>query len=264
MKTSQRHSATLWNVQARKRNSLRLAAAVSLAVICLSGAARADVVYQSIPDLTVVPPAALNGTCSKCGSETQLAGENFTLTAGATVTGASFDVTTPPVGYVPNSFGGPVWPVPVTVSIYADAGGQILGAQLFSETYSTFLSDIVTSSPTPSESGSDLVSLSIPSLDLASGTYDIFLTDPVNLELPEYFGGTGSGIIVSDTAATPSAGDMWSNGYDNPNYDLGVLLEGTSNSQGNPTTPIPEPGSLALFAAAIIGYSIVRRRRILG
>ena len=119
-----------------------------------------------------------------------VAGENFTLAAGTTVTGASFDVTTPPVGYVPNSFGGPVWPVPVTVSIYADAGGQILGAQLFSETYSTFLSDIVTSSPTPNQSGSDLVSVSIPSLDLASGTYDIFLTDPVNLELPEYFGGT--------------------------------------------------------------------------
>ena len=130
MTVTQRYSAKLGDVQAGKRKGLQFVAAVSLAVICFSGAAKADVVYQSIPDLTVVPPAALNGTCSKCGSETQLAGENFTLTAGATITGASFDVTTPPVGYVPNSFGGPVWPVAVTVSIYADAGGQILGVQL--------------------------------------------------------------------------------------------------------------------------------------
>jgi hypothetical protein len=203
MRTTQRYSVKRGNVQAGKRKSLQFVAAVSLAVLCFTGAARADVVYQSIPDLTVAAPAALNGTCSKCGSGSQQAGENFTLTAGTTVTGASFDVTTPPVGYVPNQFGGPVWPVPVTVSIYADAGGQILGAQLFSETYSTFLSDIVTSSPTPSQSGSDLVSVAIPDLVLASGTYDIFLTDPVNLEVPEYYNGAGLGIIVSDLLRRP-------------------------------------------------------------
>jgi hypothetical protein len=233
-------------------------AGIALAAVCLAGTASASVVYQSIPDLGAVP--AVNGDCSECGGSPQRLGQEsgqiFTLGADVTITGAVFDVTTPPVGFVPNQFGGPAWPVPVTLSIYADAGGNILGAQLYDQTYSTFASDTVALTATPTVSGVDTVSVTIPGLVLAAGTYDLFLTDPVNLAIPVYAGGPGDAIIVSDTVTPPTVGDEYSTAYENPNYDTGLILDGHGTA-----TAVPEPVSMALFGPALIGFGAIRRRR---
>jgi hypothetical protein len=242
-------------MQNEARKSLSTAAAICLAVICFVGTANAEVIYQSIPDLTVVPPSALNGTCSACGGGQQQAGENFTLASGASISGAMFDVTTPPTNFVLNSFGGPAWPVPVTLSIYADAAGNKLGALLYSQTYSTFASSTVILAPALNQSGANLISVNISGLVLSAGTYDLFLTNPANLELPEYSGGAGRAIIASDTVSPPSVGDVYSNSFDNPNSDLGVLLEGDAISA------VPEPSTWAMMIFGFLGVGFVAYRK---
>ncbi len=211
---------------------LLLAATAALALVA-AGSASAAVVYQSIPDLTVMP--VTNGYCSECSANGGQTGQQFTLASSASISSVQFDVT--------NFY---YWPSPVTLSVYADAGGDKLGAQLYTQTYSpsAFASDTSTAYQT------DIVGVTTTGLTLAAGTYDLFLTNPSNLGIPAY-GDSGNEIQVTDAAASPpSVGDS----YIVPGNDAGLILQG--NFIG-----APEPVSIALLGVGLAGLGAIRCRR---
>jgi hypothetical protein len=214
------------------RNTL-LVGALAGSLVTLSNA-EADVIYQSIPDLTVA--ADSNGWCSVCSTNnTQQIGQQFTLGASALINSALFTVTS----YY-------FWPSPVTLSIYADSGSATLGAQLFSQTYSSFASD------TPTANNTDIVGVNIPSLALGAGTYDLLLTNPSHLGIPGYLiASGGTQIQVNDTIQPASVGDAYFFVY-NGTYNSGLILQ---------STPIPEPTFIMLFSVGLLGFSAARRKK---
>ena len=103
--------------------------ALSLTAVSMApGNAEASVVYQSIPDLAVAP---FSSFCSQCsGSGGQQIGQFFSIGGPASIGSATFTVS--------NYFSGRH---PVTLTVYQDLGGT-LGAQVYNQTFATFVSDV--------------------------------------------------------------------------------------------------------------------------
>lgn len=203
-----------------------------ISILALSFATPRDasgsIIYQSIPDLSVAP---VSSHCSTCGSGTQQIGEQFSLGSSASIDSINF--------VVQSDF---FWPTPVTISIYQDGPGAVLGTQLYAATFSSFASDL------PASNGpikTDIVGVFTPDLDLGAGTYDIIFSNPVNLGIAVFLGGAGNEILLHDSAFPPSVG----NSYVHP-VDMGLIL-----------SDVPEPASLSVFAAALLGLGLVRRRK---
>ena len=166
-------------------NTKRSAAAFVVTSLILAPLAQAEVLYQSVPDLTAVPVPTtwLNSGDPPYQGLFFLTGEQFSLSNNSSVTGAQFALTSSP------------WPEPVTVAIYRAAGGisgptVTLGSPVFSENFSTF------SSVTPIANYNYLVSVSLSNLHLTAGTYDLTLFNPGELGLPTYTGGHGQGFQI--------------------------------------------------------------------
>nr|WP_294506517.1 PEP-CTERM sorting domain-containing protein [uncultured Rhodopila sp.] len=125
---------------------------------------RADVLYQSIPDLTV---GAYNlGVCSPCSGSGQVYDE-FTLSAASTISEVDFAVS---------SFG--FNQQPITVGIYNVAGG-LPGTQILSQTFSGYTISTTTHL-------TKIIDVFPSSWSLAAGIYDITFSSANGLQLSDY------------------------------------------------------------------------------
>lgn len=207
-------------------------AATVLAASAVCGSAQAAVAYQSIADLGAAPD--INGWCSDCAGG-QRVGQQFTLASDTTIASALFTVT--------SNF---VWPTSVTLSVYSDAGGT-LGAQLFSQQYTSFAYDVDTGHAT------HIVGVNLPDLALQAGTYNLFLVNSANLALPGYATADGStGSQIAQQNASGEAPAVGSSYYYIGSYNGGLVLN---------TTPVPEASSLAMMLAGLGGLAAMAARR---
>jgi hypothetical protein len=199
----------------------------------LGEAAHAEVIYQSIPNLTVAP--TVNAFCSQCSGDGFDTGQAFSLSNSAIAQSISFDVQ--------NNF---FWPTSVTVAIYDQGPGSTVGSLVYSQTFSSFASMTNTGNAT------DVVTVNVGNLALASGSYLLFLYNPSNLGIPGYASsGSGSEIFVSSATPNPTVGQTY--GFD-VGYNAGVSINGTIG-----TTPLP--AALPLFATGLGALGLLGWRR---
>lgn len=213
-----------------------LAAGAALTV--MAGAANANVIYQSIPDLTVNPD--INAWCSQCGGDLASVGQIFTLGSAATVKSVLFDVQS---NYA--------WPTSVTVGIYVDAGGSV-GANVYNQTFSTFASQ------SPTGFNTVVVGVNIGTLSLAAGTYDIFFTNTADLGIPGYKTGSGFGIDTYPVSSYPLlTSDPYHSLPVDYGGDAGVALLDTA------IAGVPEPATWAMMLVGVgaIGGAMRSTRR---
>ena len=118
--------------------------------LLMAAPASAEIIYQSIPDLTI---AQVDNPCSQCGGNGQSVGQQFSLATAATANTVTFVV-----------YSSYVWPTSVTIGIYQDLGGTV-GSVVYENTFSSFVSDV----PTPNST--DVVTVDVGNVALASGSY---------------------------------------------------------------------------------------------
>lgn len=123
----------------------------------------ADVLFQSISDLTVAPQKSV---CSSCSGNFQVY-DNFSLAASATITEIDFAVYSP-------AFSQP----PITVGIYGLTGG-LPGTLIVSETFSGY-------PVSPTGHLTDIVDALPNDWSLAAGSYDITFYNPSQLTVAGY------------------------------------------------------------------------------
>lgn len=123
---------------------------------------RADVLFQSIPDLTAVPANAT--VCSACSGTYQVY-DKFNLAAPATITEVDFTASS-------------LTHPQVTVGIYS-LNGDLPGTLLLSQTFSTYSYSSVGHL-------TDIVFVFPSDWSLAAGSYDISFYNPANLKLASY------------------------------------------------------------------------------
>ncbi len=199
----------------------------ALAVSAFAGAARADVVYQSIPDLGAAPD--INSWCSDCyGGTTFEPLDPFTLSSNATITGFNL---------MAQDYAGYSATAPITVEIYNGDHTAIIFSQAVNP---TFVSGTTY--------GVSMVTSSLSGLSLAAGSYWIgFIGE--SYAVPGYSGGNG-GLI--DT--TPHTGihlfDLGGN--------LGYQLLGDAGGA------VPEPATWALMIGGfgLAGATLRRRKTV--
>ncbi len=195
--------------------------------------AAAATLYQSVADLTAAP--AVNAWCSDCGGMYgEDMGQQFTLTHSSLAQSLTFVVSNSPAY---------AWQVPVTISIFHDAGGST-GASVFSQTYapSQFVSDANTGN------GTDIVSVNLGSgVNMAAGNFVVFLYNVDTLGIPGFNGGSGQGVFTFGVSGGVTTGTAYSPINAFPvGHDLGVELTGT-------ISPVPVPAALPLLGASLIG-----------
>ncbi|HEY1452438.1 MAG TPA: PEP-CTERM sorting domain-containing protein [Roseiarcus sp.] len=203
----------------RIRKGLLVSILAAILGLVATAPASAVVIFQSIPDLTVVPADDL---CSQCSSNGQSIGQQFSLATAAVANTATFAVDS---AYV--------WPTSVTVGIYQDLSGSV-GSVVYEKTFSSFVSDV----PTPN--GTDLVTVDIGSVALAPGAYILFMTNPDSLAIAVYGVASGSGgVVFTEGSTDPLTGDTYSHVEV---YDAAVSISGV----------VPEPST---WAMALLGFA---------
>jgi hypothetical protein len=205
------------------------------ALATVSASANAGVFYSSIPDLTVAPNVA-EGACSTCiSSGLQWAGEAFSLSSTETVRSIEFAVAAA------------TFPTSVTLGFYGVGGSMSVGAQVGSNfTLSTASYETITPGSQPTNLVTAYLAGGGQTLD--AGSYLLFITNPIDLALPEYLN-DGKGIfIINQPLADGATYKPIGNGF-----DLGVAL---SNS-------VPEPSTWAMMLVGFagLGYAGYRRAR---
>lgn len=183
--------------------------------------ARAAVLFQSIPDLTVEP--VVNAWCSSC-SGTFRVFDLFTLGEESVVQGITFAVQ--------SSY---FFPTDVTVSIHGIEDGRP-DAALFSQVFAA--AELITQDTL---FNTTLVSVApAGGWALGAGTYFISFYNPDNLGVPGY--------------ANPGRMLYQEGNRFHEDQSAAFRLEGERG------TPVPAPMSLALFGLGLIGLAAARRR----
>jgi hypothetical protein len=222
----------------KKKMNIVLGGSIFTALAGFLAPAQATVIYQSIPDLTT---AYVNDYCSQCspsdpyGGVGESIGQQFSLVSSATANYLSFTVD--------NTYH---WPGSVTVSIFNDASGNILGSSVYGQTFTSFVSDV------PTLNATDVVTVNLGAVPLAAGAYDLFLTsDPSSgLGIPVYSGGAGNGIYIATGSTFPPVAGL---GYAYFGADAGISL----------SAPGPVPGaSLLSFGFFILAGVWTKARGI--
>lgn len=184
--------------------------------------ARAAVLFQSIPDLTIEP--AQNAWCSSCFGAFRIF-DLFTLGEDAVVQGITFAVQS---DYY--------FPTNVTVSIHGVEDGRP-DAALFSQVFA--VAELITQDTL---FNTTLVSVApAGGWALGAGTYFISFFNPENLGVPGY---TNPGRELYQEGGLSFI----------ENQSAAFRLEGDRG------TPVPAPMSLALFGLGLIGLAAARRR----
>lgn len=144
---------------------LLLGATVATAIMTF-GAARAAVLYQSIPDLTVIPVS--NAFCSSCNGNYQVF-DTFTLGATTPIFRIDFAVQ--------SDYN---FPTDITVGIYTVSGG-LPDTNIFQQTFAP-----ASYTYTNTDHDTSIVTVVPVGLTLDAGTYDISFYSPDNLGVPGY------------------------------------------------------------------------------
>lgn len=195
-----------------------------------AGPAAAATLYQSLPDLTVDPVVA--GYCSSCNSFLQFRiFDTFTLARDSKIESVTFALDTS--FYAGN---------PVTIGFF-NLAGALPGASIASYTFApadfTGNFDV----PTASERSRSLITVAIPQLALAAGSYDISFFNANGLSIPGY----------AKAGGTPyQSGNFFDPAGFKPNQSAAFSVSGA----------VPEPASWALL---ITGFGLVgmgMRRRV--
>ena len=179
---------------------------VIVAVAGSAQAARADVLYQSVPNLAAAPDQYY---CSSCAGNYHVY-DNFTLTGGISILSSiTFDLYKP---FYPGNVGITIWDV------------HLLQSPLFSQSF------------TPAQLSAQFagntaeVTAGLNGLQLNPGTYQISFYDSSDLGVAAFSNPNGAlKQFASDGTVTSSSG-----------LSAGFILEGT-----DPPGPAPVPGPIA-------------------
>ena len=216
---------------------------IGISTLISAQAASAQVLYQSIPDLTASPAFH---TCSPC-DPTQVAGSKFSLSSASAVNAIQF---------VTGSYGwGWYGPTDVQVSIYRDVpsdwGGGAVGEQLYSHDFTSYTDTDV--------SGDHMLGFDTSGLNLDAGTYLIFFTNTSILG-PAVYGGGSMLYLWPDDDSAPFTGYDYS--PDN-GYSEGFALFGTRAVAVPSPTPEPTSWAMMVVGFGLAGYGLRRRRAAL-
>lgn len=205
--------------------------------IMLAGAAllaaspvAAGTLFQSLPDLTVDPVVA--GYCSSCNSFLQYRiYDTFTLARDSTINSVTFALDT-------SFFAGNA----VNIGFF-NLAGALPGTGIANYTFTpaAFTSDVAVA--TASERTRSLVTVDIPGLMLAAGSYDISFFNANGLSIPGYAKAGGT-LYQSGNFFDPA-------GF-KPNQSAAFSISGT----------VPEPASWALLITGFGFVGLGMRRRV--
>jgi hypothetical protein len=195
---------------------------VVLAVGLLSAPARADVVFQSIPDINVAHVAG-STWCSGCSGSYRVF-DLFSLTSATSLTEVAFAID--------QNFITPQ----INVSIWSSSG-NLPSVSLFNQT-----STSATWTQSAGSSNTDVFTVNLPSWSLSAGDYWIsFYSGTGVLVSPGFSGGSGklyqldAGYHVGESSA--------------------FILEGA-------VAAVPEPSTWAMLLIGFAGIGIAYRRQI--
>lgn len=206
--------------------SMKIIFAATAALIVASPAVAATL-YQSLPDLTVDPVVA--GYCSSCNAFLPYRiYDTFSLGTDSTIKSVTFALD--------NFYQG----ASVNVGFF-NLAGELPGASIASYTFTPeqFASSVQI--PTASERSRSLVTVIIPDLALAAGSYDISFYNASGLSIPGY-AKVGGALYQSGNFFDPAG------------------LKANQSAAFSVSGAVPEPASWALMFAGF-GFVGARLRR---
>lgn len=211
-----------WVMIVRMRVGILVSILTTAVGLLMAAPASAEIIYQSIPDLTI---AQVDNPCSQCGGNGQSVGQQFSLATAATANTVTFVV-----------YSSYVWPTSVTIGIYQDLGGTV-GSVVYENTFSSFVSDV----PTPNST--DVVTVDVGNVALASGSYLLFMTNPDSLGVATFAAPGNGGFVFVEGSTDPLTGDTYSRALAE---NTGVSISGV----------IPEASTWAMMLLGFAGLAL--------